>query len=168
MGRVMTDVVDRATRSEMMASIRGRNTGPEVALRSALHCLGLRFRLHRVGLPGRPDVVLPRYRATVFVHGCFWHRHADCHLAYTPRTRVDFWRAKFAANVKRDARQRTALLEDGWRVATVWECAIRARRADAVAAELAAWLAGSGRELEIGTPSARASGHEQGIDRHEG
>ncbi|MGO4815947.1 very short patch repair endonuclease, partial [Cupriavidus sp. 2MCAB6] len=87
----MADIVDSTTRSRMMASIRGRNTAPEVALRSAIHRLGLRFRLHCAGLPGRPDVVLPRHRAVVFVHGCFWHRHPGCRLAYSPGSRVDFW-----------------------------------------------------------------------------
>lgn len=149
----MADTVDSTTRSRMMASIRGRNTRPEVALRSAIHRLGLRFRLHRAGLPGRPDIVLPRHRAVVFVHGCFWHRHPCCRLAYNPRSRVNFWQAKFAGNVERDARQRAALLGDGWRVVTVWECALRERGAENVAAELAGWLGGGGAELEIGAPA---------------
>ncbi len=150
----MIDVVDQATRSRMMSSIRSRNTGPEVALRSALHRLGFRFRLHRAGLPGRPDIVLPRHDAVVFVHGCFWHRHPGCRLAYTPRSRQDFWELKFAANVDRDARQRAALLEGGWRVAVVWECAMREQGAQAVAAALAGWMTGCGRELEIGGSGA--------------
>lgn len=148
----MADIVDAATRSRMMASIRGRNTRPEVALRSALHRLGLRFRLHRAGLPGRPDIVLPRHRAVVFVHGCFWHRHPGCRLAYDPRSREEFWQAKFAGTVERDARQRTALLDGGWRVATVWECALRKRGAGEIAAELAGWLEGGEAEREIGAP----------------
>ena len=148
----MADIVDAVTRSRMMASIRGRNTRPEVAVRSALHRLGLRFRLHRAGLPGRPDVVLPRHRAVVFVHGCFWHRHPGCRLAYDPRSREEFWQAKFARTVERDARQRAALLHDGWRVASVWECALRERGAAEVAAELAGWLEGGQAEREIGAP----------------
>lgn len=136
-----------------MATIRGRNTAPEVVLRSALHRRGLRFRLHRAGLPGRPDVVLPRHRAVVFVHGCFWHRHPGCRLAYNPRSREEFWQAKFAGTVERDARQRAALLGDGWRVATVWECALRERGAHDVARELAGWLVGEGADLEIGAPA---------------
>lgn len=150
-----------------MASIRGRNTAPEVALRSAIHRLGLRFRLHCAGLPGRPDVVLPRHRAVVFVHGCFWHRHPGCRLAYSPGSRVDFWQAKFAGTVERDARQRAALLGNGWRVVTVWECALRERGAEDVARELARWLGGAGAELEIGAPAlagapAPAAEHERG------
>lgn len=148
----MVDIVDAATRSRIMAAIRGRNTGPEMLLRSALHKRGLRFRLHRAGLPGRPDVVLPRHRAVVFVHGCFWHRHPGCRLAYNPRSREKFWQAKFAGTVDRDAQQRAALLGDGWRVATIWECALRKRGADEVAQELAGWLAGEGANLEIGAP----------------
>ena len=148
----MADIVDTVTRSRMMASIRGRNTRPEVALRSALHRLGLRFRLHREGLPGRPDIVLLRHRAVVFVHGCFWHRHPGCRLAYDPRSREDFWQAKFAGTVARDARQREALLAEGWRVATVWECALRERGAEEPARELAGWLEGAEAEREIGAP----------------
>ncbi len=149
----MADIVDSSTRSRMMASIRGRNTAPEVALRSALHRLGLRFRLHCAGLPGRPDVVLPRHGAVIFVHGCFWHRHPGCRLAYSPRSRVDFWQAKFTGTIERDARQRAALLEDSWRVAIVWECALRQRGAEEVARELAGWLGGMCAELEIGAPA---------------
>ena len=146
----MTDIVDAATRSKIMARIRGRNTAPEVALRSALHRRGLRFRLHQAGLPGRPDIVLPRHRAVVFVHGCFWHRHPGCRLAYSPRSRVEFWQSKFARTVERDAQQRDALLGEGGRVATVWECGLREHGADDVARELAGWLVGGGLNLEIG------------------
>jgi len=148
----MADTVDSITRSRMMSSIRGRNTAPEVALRSAIHRLGLRFRLHRAGLPGRPDVVLPRYRAVVFVHGCFWHRHRGCRFAFSPRSRVDFWQAKFAGTVARDARQHASLLGDGWRVAIVWECALRARGGENVARELASWLESTSAAMEIAGP----------------
>jgi DNA mismatch endonuclease (patch repair protein) len=116
------DVVDAATRSRMMSGIRGRNTTPELVVRSALHRAGLRYRLHRRDLPGSPDIVLPRFRTVVFVHGCFWHRHASCRYCTMPKTNANFWKQKFENNVVRDARQKRALRLDGWRVLTVWEC----------------------------------------------
>lgn len=121
----MADIVDKATRSKMMAGIGGKNTKPELALRRALHARGFRFRLHVGSLPGKPDIVLPRYRAAILVHGCFWHRHADCRFATTPATRPEFWQAKFDQNVQRDLRTTVALRELGWRVGTVWECDLR-------------------------------------------
>lgn len=145
----MADVVDAATRSRMMAAIRGKDTRPEVALRSALHRHGFRFRLHDPALPGRPDIVMKRYRAAVFVHGCFWHRHVNCRLAYNPKSRMEFWAAKFDATVRRDVQQRNALIEKGWRVATVWECSLRAFGTDSVVAQLADWLRGSAATIDI-------------------
>ncbi len=112
---VMTDIVDQTTRSRMMAGIKGKNTVPELALRQALHALGLRFRLHAKGIFGCPDIVLPKYRAVVFVHGCFWHRHEGCRYASMPSTRPDFWHAKFAANLERDKTVRVMLSTQGWR-----------------------------------------------------
>jgi DNA mismatch endonuclease (patch repair protein) len=105
-----------------MSRIRSRDTGPERQVRSALHRAGYRFRLHRKDLPGRPDIVLPKYRTVVFVHGCFWHRHSRCRFAYTPKSRVAFWNAKFAANVARDRRNVRELKRLGWHVVNVWEC----------------------------------------------
>ena len=105
----MTDIVDQQTRSRMMSGIRGKNTKPELALRRALHARGFRFRLHSGKVHGRPDLVLPKHRAVVFVHGCFWHRHEGCRYATTPSTRPEFWRAKFDANVARDSAVRTRL-----------------------------------------------------------
>lgn len=125
-----------------MARIGRRDTGPEMALRSALHRLGVRFRVDVAGLPGRPDIVLPRYGACVFVHGCFWHRH-DCRRASHPRTNVAFWQEKFARNVARDRRSEEALLAMGRRVMTVWECALvgpASRPAAEVAGDVVAWL----------------------------
>ena len=119
------DVVDSATRSRIMSAIGARNTVPELAVRKALQAAGLRFRLHRRDLPGRPDIVLPKYRTVVFVHGCFWHRHSGCRYATTPASNVLFWQQKFAGNVERDARQRRALRGAGWRVLTIWECQSR-------------------------------------------
>ena len=118
----MTDIVNSKRRSAMMAHIRGRNTGPELAVRRIAHRMGLRFRLHRKDLPGRPDLVFPKHQLAVFVHGCFWHRHEGCKYAYTPKSRIAFWTEKFAANVARDGRQEAALKALDWRVLVIWEC----------------------------------------------
>ena len=144
----MPDIVDRATRSRMMARIGSRNTRPELLLRRALHALGLRYRLHNRKLPGTPDLVFRRFGAVCFVHGCFWHRHAGCRYAYTPTTREEFWQAKFDANIERDHRNRLDLLEEGWRIATVWECALRKGGESETARKLEQWLRGGDREFE--------------------
>lgn len=136
----MADVVDVATRSRMMASIRGANTKPELRLRSALHRRGFRYRLHDPRLPGRPDLVFPRHNAVVFVHGCFWHRHEGCHWCTMPASNVEFWSAKFLSNMGRDSKHREALRKAGWRVATVWECALRGDELVRTATALARWL----------------------------
>ncbi|MDX2208527.1 MAG: DNA mismatch endonuclease Vsr [Gemmatimonadales bacterium] len=128
----MTDVVDRATRSRMMSGIRSHDTKPELAVRSWLHRAGLRFRLHVRDLPGSPDIVLPRWGAVVFVHGCFWHRHRGCARAATPKTRRAFWAAKFRSNIERDERNRRALRRLGWRTRTIWECSLGPPRLDAL------------------------------------
>ena len=118
----MTDLVDRQTRSRMMASIKAKDTKPEKRVRKYLHATGLRFRLHTRGLPGSPDIVLPKFRTVIFVHGCYWHRHRDCRFAYTPKSNVEFWTAKFDENVSRDARNQRSLENLGWRVLVIWEC----------------------------------------------
>jgi DNA mismatch endonuclease (patch repair protein) len=118
----MTDRLSRAHRSWNMSRIRGSNTAPERRVQALLRQLGLRFRLHDRDLPGSPDIVLPRRRIAIFVHGCFWHRHPGCRFAYNPHTRRAFWREKFAENVRRDQRGRRALNRLGWSVLTVWEC----------------------------------------------
>jgi DNA mismatch endonuclease (patch repair protein) len=146
----LADIVDAKTRSRMMAGIRGKNTTPEVRLRKALHGAGLRFRLHSAKLPGRPDIVLPKFHAAIFVHGCFWHRHEGCRNASVPKSNAAFWAEKFARNVARDAINLAGLKEIGWRVAIVWECAIRHRGEAEVAAELVNWLTSGGVEIEIG------------------
>lgn len=110
-----------------MSGIRASNTKPEMLVRNLLHREGFRFRLHRKDLPGKPDIVLPRYRAVIFVHGCFWHQH-NCNLFKMPKTNESFWRAKLAGNRLNDQKAREALLASGWRVAIVWECAIRTAR----------------------------------------
>jgi DNA mismatch endonuclease (patch repair protein) len=139
----MVDIVDAATRSRMMSGIRGRNTKPEILIRSLLHRRGFRFRLDARDLAGRPDIVLPRYRAVIFVHGCFWHGHT-CHLFKWPQTRAEFWRDKIGRNRANDAKAQAALLDAGWRVATVWECALRGanRDIDGVLQRLIDWLHG--------------------------
>jgi DNA mismatch endonuclease (patch repair protein) len=128
----MTDTLTREHRSWNMSRIAGRNTKPELLLRSLLHRAGFRFRLHVKNLPGRPDIVLPKYRIAIFVHGCFWHRHPGCRNATMPSTRPEFWAAKFEGNVERDARNAAALEEAGWTVFTVWECDLKSDPQSAV------------------------------------
>jgi DNA mismatch endonuclease (patch repair protein) len=110
------------SRSDIMRAVKRSHTAPEIVVRQALHALGLRFRLHRRDLPGSPDIVLPKFRTVVFVHGCFWHRHPDCRYATTPKSRQEYWLPKFEANVERDARKEAQLRELGWRVLVMWEC----------------------------------------------
>lgn len=119
------DVVDISTRSQMMSGIKGANTRPEMAVRRYLHSAGFRFRLHRKDLPGRPDMILSKYRLAIFVHGCFWHRHANCRYTSSPSSHENFWLAKFKANMERDKTQVEKLLEAGWRVLIIWECGVR-------------------------------------------
>ena len=109
-----------------MSRIRGKNTKPEKFIRSSLHNLGFRFRLHAKNLPGKPDLVLPKYRTVIFVHGCFWHGH-DCHLFKWPSTRKEFWRKKITRNQEKDLETLSSLKKEGWRVLTVWECAVKGR-----------------------------------------
>lgn len=125
----MIDVVNKQTRSRMMAAIRGKDTSPELIVRRFLHAKGYRFRLHRKDLPGTPDVVLPRYRIAIFVHGCFWHQHGNCAYAATPASRPEFWSSKLGGNVTRDHKNIEALLARGWRILVVWECGVRHQQA---------------------------------------
>lgn len=136
----------------MMSGIRGKNTRPEMLLRYGLHATGLRYRLHDSALPGKPDLVFPRFRAVMFAHGCFWHGH-DCHLFRWPSTRPELWQAKIARNREGDERVQTALQELGWRVAVVWECALKGRTRlpyDDVIAECTTWIRSGIKQLEIG------------------
>lgn len=147
----MVDVVAPETRRRMMAGIRAVDTKPEILLRKGLHARGFRFRLHDRALPGRPDIVLPLYRAVIFAHGCFWHGH-DCHLFKWPATRPEFWRAKIDGNRGVDARAQEALAGAGWRRAIVWECALKGRTRlplDEVIGACAQWLRSDRRSLEI-------------------
>ncbi|MFL6197524.1 MAG: very short patch repair endonuclease [Thermoanaerobaculia bacterium] len=118
------DSVPSEVRSRIMSRIRGKDTGPERAVRSFLHKAGLRFRIHKKGLPGTPDIVLPRYRTVVFVHGCFWHQHPGCHHYGVPRSNTPYWQAKFERIAERDARKARELAALGWTVRVVWECEV--------------------------------------------
>src|SRR5438045_5308013 len=120
----MADIVNRATRSRMMAGIKGRDTKPELTVRRYLHRRGFRFRLRGRRLPGRPDIILPKHAAVVMVHGCFWHSHDRCKYAYKPKSNKSFWRAKLGGNAARDKVNRRRLAKLGWRVFTVWECQV--------------------------------------------
>ena len=146
----MTDIVDRATRSRMMSGIRGRNTRPEILVRSKLHHLGFRFRLHVRDMPGKPDLVFPRYHAVIFVNGCFWHGH-NCPFFTVPETHKDFWCDKIASNKANDRKVRKLLLAEGWRVGVVWECALRGagKDSDEVARRLGTWLRSNVNSVEV-------------------
>ena len=136
------DTVDKETRSRIMASVGQKNTGAETALRCALHAVGLRYRLHDRKLPGSPDLVFSRYRAVIFVHGCYWHSHG-CYKSTVPKSRREFWQDKFEANRERDARNVRLLRDQGWRVLTVWECVLKGKTAEPaedVAGAVKAWL----------------------------
>jgi DNA mismatch endonuclease, patch repair protein len=155
------DIVDQQTRSRMMSGIKGKNTRPELALRRAIHARGFRYRLHATDVLGRPDLVFPKHNAVVFVHGCFWHRHMNCRYTTTPSTRPEFWQAKFDSNVARDTAVRATLLDEGWRVATVWECALRKpERVELATRFLAAWLGSGASELEISEIEVTADQNE--------
>ena len=145
------DTVDQQTRSRIMSSVGQRDTGAEVVLRRALHREGLRYRLHDRSLPGSPDIVFARFRAVVFVNGCYWHSHG-CYRTTVPKSRREFWTGKFEANRERDAKNVRMLLEQGWRVLTVWECALRGKAASPpsnIAAAVRSWLESDLRAAEF-------------------
>lgn len=119
------DTLTSEKRSWNMSRIRGENTKPELAVRSMLHRMGYRFRISNKTLPGKPDIVLPKYRAVIFVHGCFWHRHHGCKYTYTPKSRLDFWGQKFEGNIMRDKNNLSLLKKAGWLPIIVWECEIK-------------------------------------------
>lgn len=122
------DIVTRERRSALMSRVRSKGSRPEMLVRSKVHALGYRFRLHRRDLPGTPDLVLPRLRKIVFVHGCFWHRHEGCRFAYSPKSNLAFWETKFAANMRRDRLALQQLHGLGWQTLVVWECETRDRQ----------------------------------------
>lgn len=121
------DSLTQERRSWNMSRIRGKDTGPEVSMRSMLHRHGFRFRLQEKKLPGKPDIVLPKFKTAIFVHGCFWHRHEGCKYCYTPKSRNEFWNSKFQRTVQRDAEQMEAVSEAGWLPVVIWECEINDR-----------------------------------------
>lgn len=149
----MVDIVDSATRSRLMSGIRSRNTKPEILIRSGLHRRGFRYRLHVPGLRGRPDLVFARLHAVIFINGCFWHGH-DCLLFKWPATRPEFWRTKIERNKANDIRAIETNILEGWRVAVVWECAIRGRDrdVDGVIDRLSAWLHSDSHFIEERAP----------------
>ena len=150
----MADRLSVAERSRNMSRIRGTHTGPERVLRSGLHRAGLRFRLHRSDLEGRPDIVLPKHSAVIFVHGCFWHQHPGCRDATTPKTRPLFWAEKFAQNRLRDEQQIATLLAADWRVLIVWECSLkRGSERTAAIAQAVRWVRSASRYGEIARPA---------------
>jgi DNA mismatch endonuclease (patch repair protein) len=152
------DTVDRQTRSKIMASVGQKDTGAELLLRRALHKIGLRYRLHDRSLPGSPDVIFSRFHAVVFVHGCYWHSHG-CYRSTVPKSRHEFWAEKFEANRSRDERNVRLLHDSGWRVLTVWECALRGKNAlppHKVAGEVRAWLRGTDRQGQVSGNAVKA------------
>ena len=138
----MVDVVAPEKRSQMMSGIKGKNTKPELIIRKGLHKKGFRYKLHESKLPGKPDLVFPKYKAVILVNGCFWHRH-DCHLFQWPSTRPEFWRNKILKNVKKDADVMEQLHDNGWRVMLIWECAIKGKdriSIENIISEVSYWL----------------------------
>lgn len=138
----MVDIVDKQTRSRMMSGIRGKDTKPELIIRKALFAKGFRYKLHDKKLPGKPDLVFPKYHAVIFIHGCFWHRH-NCHLFKWPSTRPEFWKKKINRNVEVDKRNYKQLKKDGWYILTVWECALKGRSKlsfDKLILDISNWL----------------------------
>ena len=125
-----SEVIHKVTeqRSRNMSAIKSKNTKPEIAVRKLLHSMGYRFRLHRKDLPGSPDIVLPKYKTVIFVHGCFWHRHENCKYASTPKTRKEFWESKFKANVKRDKEIQEKIKNIGWQSVVIWECELKSKK----------------------------------------
>lgn len=147
----MVDIVSPAKRSEMMSGIRNKDTKPEIVIRKSLHARGFRYRLHDRKIPGKPDIVFPKYNAVIFVHGCFWHGH-DCHLFRLPATRALWWRTKIEANQERDLRNDKLVRQQGWRQAKVWECAIKGKSSlglEVVVSKLDSWLRSMEEQLEI-------------------
>lgn len=141
----MADIVDASTRSRMMAGIRSKNTKHELEIRKKLFALGFRYRLHDQRLPGKPDIVLPKYKAVIFIHGCFWHAH-DCHLFRWPTSKTAFWKKKLAGNKKRDIENIASLKKLGWRILVIWECSFRGagkkreKEIDSIVKKTVKWL----------------------------
>lgn len=147
----MSDIVDQETRSRMMSGIRGKNTKPELIIRKRLHTLGFRYKLHDRKLPGKPDLVLPKYRAVIFINGCFWHGH-NCHLFKWPVSRKEFWHNKIIRTKQKDKENVEDLLEDGWRILQIWECALKGKERlpiEEIIEQSSNWLKSSHIQLNI-------------------
>lgn len=147
----MADIVSPQKRSEMMSGIRSKNTKPEIIIRKALHRQGFRFRLHGTGLPGKPDLVFPKYKAVIFTHGCFWHGH-ECPLFKWPSSRPDFWKNKINRNREKDRESLEKLLDDNWRVMIIWECALKGKvrlRTDHMVLQVSGWIKSNRKYREI-------------------
>lgn len=141
---------NRVIRSKIMASIRGRDTTPELIVRRSLHAAGFRYSLRRRVLGMRPDLVMPKHQAVILVHGCFWHHHQHCRRSSNPKSRRAFWREKFKANMARDERQKRELLNGGWRVAVVWECSLSEQEKAKSIGRLQRWILGSQSSIVVG------------------
>lgn len=140
------------TRRRIMAAIRSKDTKPELLIRRGLHAMGFRYRLHDKKLPGRPDLVLPKWKAIIFINGCFWHGHEDCHIFKLPKTRSYFWEDKINKNRNRDDQNHKALLAQGWRILDVWECAIQGTNSlplTLLLQEISVWLKSNGKKWSI-------------------
>jgi len=147
----LADIVSPQKRSEMMSGIRSKNTKPEIIIRKALHRQGFRFRLHGTGLPGKPDLVFPKYKAVIFTHGCFWHGH-ECPLFKWPSSRPDFWKNKINRNREKDRESLEKLLDDNWRVMIIWECALKGKvrlRTDHMVLQVSGWIKSNRKYREI-------------------
>lgn len=155
----MADVVDQATRSKMMAGIRAQHTKPEIMIRKALHARGFRYSLHAKGLPGKPDIVMPKWRVAIFVHGCFWHLHG-CSLSKLPTNNAEFWASKLTGNRRRDVLVKQRMTDLGWRTVTIWECATRSKAAQLnlpiLMDDLSRWIRNQAESssLELGMPNS--------------
>jgi DNA mismatch endonuclease (patch repair protein) len=126
----MADVHSKEIRSKNMAAIRGKNTKPEMLVRKFLHANGYRYKLHDKTLPGKPDIVLTKYKTVIFVHGCFWHGHKNCKYFVVPKTRTDWWLNKINGNISNDGKAAKALKKDGWRIITIWECQLKSAKVE--------------------------------------
>lgn len=147
----MTDVVSDKARSQMMSGIQGKNTKPEITIRKALHKRGFRYRLYEETLPGKPDLLFPKHKAVIQINGCFWHEH-NCHLFKWPSTRTEFWKSKISGNRKRDVKNNAKLKKLGWRVLTIWECALKGNSKidfDVLIKGIDKWLTTDARSCEI-------------------
>ena len=151
----MTDIVNPATRSRMMAGIKGKNTKPELLVRKALHARGFRYKLHDKNLPGKPDLVSPKYKAVIQINGCFWHKH-DCHIFKWPKSRQEFWKAKILGNVERNIKKHEQIEVLGWRVLIVWECSLKGKTKlpfEQLIDSIELWLLHADNSQEIPAPS---------------